>query len=69
MREYKIIRIERWWILSRKKQIGKLMLLQFLYWNLTRWSNKWIAKVFYTESSAVSGLTAMRIKDGKKKSD
>ena len=68
MREYKIIRTEMWRIISRKKEMWRLMLLQYLNSHQLRVPNKWSARVFYTQESAVSGMTAMKIKD-KKKSD
>ena len=63
MWEYKIIRTERGWILSRRKQMGRIILLQYLNW-YELWSiNKWSAKVFYTQSSAESGLMVMKKRD------
>lgn len=68
MREYKIIKTELWWILSRKKQMGRLMMLQYLYGSQNWWPNKWLAKIFYHQGSAESALVVMRIKDGEKES-
>ena len=66
MREYKPIRTERGRILSRKKQIGRLILLQYLNW-YELWSiNKGTAKVFYNQHSVESAITVMRFKDKKK---
>lgn len=66
MREYKPIRTERWRILSRKKQMGRLILLQYLNW-YELWSiNKGSAKVFYNQHSVESAITVMRFKDKKK---
>lgn len=68
MREYKIIRTEMWWIISRKKEMWRLILLQYLNSHQLRVPNKWSARVFYTQESAESWMIAMKIKD-KKKSD
>lgn len=66
MREYKPIRTERGRILSRKKQMGRLILLQYLNW-YELWSiNKGTAKVFYNQHSVESAITVMRFKDKKK---
>ena len=66
MREYKPIRTEMWRILSRKKQMGRLILLQYLNW-YELWSiNKGTAKVFYNQHSVESAITVMRFKDKKK---
>jgi len=66
MREYKSIRTERGRILSRKKQMGRLILLQYLNWH-ELWSiNKGTAKVFYNQHSVESAITVMRFKDKKK---
>ena len=48
--------------------MGRLMLLQYLNSHQLRVPNKWSARVFYTQESAISAMTAMKIKD-KKKSD
>ena len=69
MREYKPIRTERGRILSRKKQMGRLILLQYLNSHAIRWPNKWSAKVFYTKESVDNALFAMQKKDEPKKSD
>jgi hypothetical protein len=66
MREYKIIKTELWWILSRKKQMGRLMILQYLYGSKNWWPNKWLAKTFYHQGSAESALVIMRRKDEEK---
>ena len=66
MREYKPIRTERWWILSRKKEMGRLILLQYLNWH-NLWSiNKGSAKVFYSQSTLESAITVFRMRDKKK---
>ena len=69
MYEYKIIKTELWWIISRKKQIGKLILLQYLYASQNRWPNKWLAKIFYHQWSAESALVVMKHRDEWKESD
>lgn len=66
MREYKPIRTAQGRILSRKKQMGKLILLQYLNW-YELWSiNKGSAKVFYTQSSVESAKTVLKARDKKK---
>jgi hypothetical protein len=66
MREYKPIRTAQGRILSRKKQMGRLILLQYLNW-YELWSiNKGSAKVFYNQHSVESAITVMRFKDKKK---
>ena len=66
MREYKPIRTERGRILSRKKQMGRLILLQYLNW-YELWSiNKGTAKVFYTQHSVESAMVVMRARDKRK---
>ena len=60
MYEYKIIKSELGWILSRKKEMWKLIHLQYLYWKNKRWPNKWLAKTFYVRESAISALIIMR---------
>ena len=69
MREYKIIKTELWWILSRKKQMGRLMMLQYLYGSKNWWPNKWLAKTFYHQWSAESALVVMKHRDEWKESD
>lgn len=66
MYEYRIIRNDRWWIIYRKKEMGKLLLLQYLNsYNL--WTpNKWSAKTFYKKEDAVDALVIMKQKDNKK---
>ena len=66
MREYKPIRTEMWRILSRKKQMGRLILLQYLNWYELRSINKGTAKVFYSQHSVESAMVVMRARDKKK---
>lgn len=66
MREYKIIRTEMWRIISRKKEMGRLMLLQYLNWHGLWTPNKWAARTFYHESDAGSALVVIKKKDEKK---
>lgn len=66
MREYKIIRCELWWNIYRKKQIWKLMMLQYLYSNGGWWPNKWLARIFYQRESAVSSLVVIKKKEEQK---
>ena len=69
MYEYKIAKTDLWWIIYRKKPMGKGMILQYLYANESRWPNKILAKIFYHEDSARSGLVVVRRRDEWKKSD
>lgn len=68
MREYKIIKTERGRILSRKKQMGRLMLLQYLNWKGLWSPHKTFAKVYYDKDSVAEALVLLR-KDEWKKSD
>lgn len=63
MYEYKIIRTELWWIISRKKEIWRLMVLQYLNWYKLRSPSKWHAKTFYTYASAKNAVDAIKKKD------
>jgi len=69
MREYRIIRSDLWWNIYRKKQIGRLMMLQYLNWKNLWTPNKSYAKTFYHREDAVSALVIIRKKDEWKKSD
>lgn len=66
MREYRIIRNDLGWIISRKKEMWKLMVLQYLSWKGVRTPNKWIAKTFYHKEKAVENLVVIKKKDGEK---
>lgn len=66
MYEYKIYRSELGWSIYRKKQIWKLMILQYLYSNGLRWPNKWLARIFYQKESAVSALVVVKKKEEQK---
>ena len=66
MREYKIIRTERGRILSRKKQMGRLMLLQYLNWKGLWSPHKTFAKVYYDKDSAAEALVILKRKKRKK---
>ena len=67
--EYKIEKSDLWWKLYRKKQIWKLMILQYLYSNESRWPNKQLAKIFYHKESAESALVICRRKNEWEESD
>lgn len=69
MREYRVVRTDLWWIISRKKQMWKLILLQYLNWKGLRAANKWFARIFYNREDAVSGLVIQKRKDDWEKSD
>ena len=66
MREYKIIRTERGRILSRKKQMGRLMLLQYLNWKGLWSPHKTFAKVYYDKDSAAEALVVLKSNEWKK---
>jgi hypothetical protein len=66
MREYRIFKTDLWWSIYRKKQVGKLLFMQFLTWK-NRWSlNKSYARIFYQREEAVGALIIMKAKDEKK---
>lgn len=66
MREYKIIKIERGRILSRKKEMGRLMLLQYLNWKGLWSPHKTFAKVYYDKDSAAEALVVIKSNEWKK---
>lgn len=66
MYEYRIVKNDLWWMIYRKKEIGKLLLLQYLNWKGLRTPNKWLARTFYKREDAVSMLVVMKRKDEKK---
>lgn len=66
MREYKIIKIERGRILSRKKEMWRLMMLQYLNGKKQRSPHKSYAKVFYDKDSAAEALVVIRKNEWKK---
>jgi hypothetical protein len=68
MWEYKIIKTERGRILSRKKEMGRLLLLQYLNWKWLWSPHKTFAKVYYDKDSVAEALLVIR-KDEWKKSD
>ena len=69
MYEYKVIRTEMGWIISRKKEMGRLMILQYLNWYGLWTPNKWAARVFYKREDAVWALVVVKRKDEWEKSD
>ena len=66
MREYKIIKTERGRILSRKKEMWRLMILQYLNGKKLRSPHKSYAKVFYDKDSAAEALVVIRKNEWKK---
>jgi hypothetical protein len=60
MYEYKIVKTDLGWSIYRKKQIWKLMILQYLYSNGNRWPNNWLARIFYHKESALAALVVVR---------
>lgn len=65
MYEYRIIKNDRWWIIYRKKEMWKLILLQYLNWHLMRTPNKWTAKTFYHKEDAADTLVIIKSRDKK----
>lgn len=66
MYEYKIIKTERGWILSRKKEMGRLMILQYLNWKWLWSPYKSYAKVYYDKDSAAEALVVIKSNEWKK---
>ena len=66
MRECKIIKTERGWILSRKKEMGRLLLLQYLNWKWLWTPHKTYAKIFYDKDSAAENLVVIKSNEWKK---
>lgn len=66
MREYKIIKTGRGRILSRKKEMGRLMLLQYLNWKGLRSPHMSFAKVYYDKDSAAEALVVIKSNEWKK---
>lgn len=66
MREYKIIKTERGWILSRKKEMGRLLLLQYLNWKWLWTPHKSFAKVYYDKDNAAEALVVIKSNEWKK---
>ena len=67
MREYRIFKTDLWWSIYRKKQVGKLLFMQFLTWK-NGWSlNKSYARIFYQREEAVWVLIVMKAKDETRK--
>ena len=66
MYEYKIIKIERGRILSRKKEMWRLMVLQYLNWKWLWSPHKTFAKVYYDKDSAAEALVSIKCNEWKK---
>lgn len=68
MREYRIFKTDLWWSIYRKKQVGKLLFMQFLTWK-NGWSlNKSYARIFYQRDEAVSAMVTIKVRDKKRNS-
>jgi hypothetical protein len=65
MREYRIFKTDLWWSIYRKKQVGKLLFMQFLTWKNVWSLNKSYARIFYQRDEAVWALIIMKAKDEK----
>ena len=68
MREYKKIKTERGRILSRKKEMWRLMVLQYLNWKGMRTPHKSFAKVYYDKDSVAEALVVIKSNEWKKPS-
>lgn len=69
MREYKIFKTDLWWAIYRKKQVGSIVMMQYLNGNDLRTSKKILARTFYHREDAVSALVIQKRKDEWEKSD
>lgn len=65
MREYNVSRTELWWIISRKKEMWRLMMLQYLNWYWNRVPNKSSARVFYSQEKALSARQVLIAREKK----
>lgn len=66
MREYRIFKTDLWWSIYRKKQVGKLLFMQFLTWKNVWSTNKGYTRVFYKREDAEECLVVIKAKDEKK---
>lgn len=66
MREYKIVKSDLGWNISRKKEMWRLMLLQYLNWKGLWTPNKWFARTFYHREDAEGALVVIKRKEEKK---
>lgn len=66
MREYNVVRTELGRIISRKKEMWRLMILQYFnsYWVWT--PNKSGARIFYSQEKAISARMVLKIREEKK---
>jgi len=60
MREYRIVRCDLWWNIYRKKQVWRMMMLQYLNWKWLWGTNKLLAKTFYKREDAEGALVVAR---------
>ena len=68
-RQYKIAHTHLWYIIYRKRTVGKLMRLEFLNSDGSWVLSKDSARVFYNQSDAISVLTIVRCKWDKEETD
>lgn len=66
MWEYKIYKTDLWYGVYRKKNLGKIVMMQYLTWHDTWCSNKILSKTFYHREDAVSALVIMKSHEWKK---
>ena len=62
MWEYKIYKTNLGYWIYRKKQVGSILLIQFLHANNLWGVHKSTAKTFYTKEAALSALVIMKAK-------
>lgn len=62
MWEYKIYKTNLGYWVYRKKQVGSILLVQFLHANELRGVHKSTAKTFYTKDAAIAALVVLKAK-------
>ena len=63
MWEYKIYKTNLGYWIYRKKQVGSILLIQFLHANDLRGVHKSTARTFYTKDAALSALVIVKSKE------
>lgn len=63
MREYRIVRVDLWWNIYKKREKDWLISVRFLGSQGKRVLNKDMAKIFYHREDAVSALMVIKTKD------
>lgn len=62
MREYKIVKCDLWWNIYRRREVWKMINMEFLNGNGKWTTNKSFARIFYHREDAVSALVVMKMK-------